>query len=85
MAAHLIGLDRGILFLDEIDKLELGAGEILHCAIIEGYVPIVLEEWGTVRDKEIELSPFTVIAASSHVELVAERVGKLFANELYLV
>jgi hypothetical protein len=39
--------------------------EILCSAMREFYVPITIKEWGTIREQEIELAPFTVIASIS--------------------
>ena len=84
MAAHLIELDQNILFLNEIDKLKPGPQEMLHHAISEGFVPIILEEWGKLRNKDIELTPFTTIAGVASEDLVTETLAGLFQQKLYL-
>lgn len=85
MAANLIQLDRSIVFINAVEKLKLNVKEMLCSAMRESYVPITIEEWGVVRDKEIELRPFTVIASTSREDAVIGPLNDQFAIRVYLV
>ena len=73
-----------IFFMDCIEKLPLKLQKILSVAMKEHYVPIVIEEWGILRDAEVDLHPFTMIAGLEDEILLPSRLTFGFPVRLHL-
>ena len=84
MASQFIGLKHGILFLDALEKLTAEVEDVLRSALINGNVLIKIEEWGVVRQQEIELSPFTLVATTSHERIISPDLLQLFQIQLHV-
>lgn len=85
LSESLISLKRrGILFVSNIENLSAMSEEILRSAIEQSYVAIKIEEWGVVRDKEVGLIPFTVIASTPRESAVSGVLNKYFTIRLHL-
>jgi Holliday junction resolvasome RuvABC ATP-dependent DNA helicase subunit len=85
LAATFIGMERaGILFVSDLDNFTQGAEKTLRNAMEESYVPIKIEEWGVIRDEEIQLLSFTVIGSISNNPKVVTSWNKRFPIQLYL-
>jgi Holliday junction resolvasome RuvABC ATP-dependent DNA helicase subunit len=84
LAAQLIVSNSRVFFMDWIERLSCKLGETLRLALKENYVPIVIEEWGILRNAEAELRPFTMIAGVETEAQLPERFVSEFPVKLYL-
>jgi hypothetical protein len=86
LAQSLVGLGRnGIIFLERLEACNVYAVGVLRCALgNESFVPITIDEWGVVRDEEVELEPFTMIAWSSYPEGIPTDLLQHFEIQLDL-
>jgi Holliday junction resolvasome RuvABC ATP-dependent DNA helicase subunit len=83
LAAQLIVSNSRVFFMDWIEMLSCKLRETLRLALKENYVPIVIE-WGILRNAEVELRPFTMIAGVETEAQLPERFVSEFPVKLYL-
>ncbi len=89
LAAMLTSLEAGsILFIDEIHRLSHQIEEILYPAMEDRVIDIVLGKGPSAKSIRIDLSPFTLIGATTRVDKLSpplrERFGASFHFDYYL-
>lgn len=89
LASILTNLAPGdILFIDEIHRLNKMVEEILYPAMESGVLDIIIGKGPSARTIQLELPPFTLIAATTRVALLSAPLrsrfsGGTFRLELY--
>jgi Holliday junction DNA helicase RuvB len=89
LASILTNLAPGdILFIDEIHRLNKMVEEILYPAMESGVLDIIIGKGPSARTIQLELPPFTLIAATTRVALLSAPLrsrfsGGVFRLELY--
>lgn len=88
LAAILTGLGKGdILFIDEIHRLNRTVEEMLYPAMEDYAIDLVLGKGPSAKVVRLDLSPFTLIGASTRVSLISpplrERFGAHYALDFY--
>lgn len=88
LAALLTNLEPyDVLFIDEIHRLNPVVEEVLYPAMEDGYLDIVIGEGPAARSLKIELSPFTLVGATTRAGMLTnplrDRFGMLFRLEFY--
>ncbi|HHY36963.1 MAG TPA: Holliday junction branch migration DNA helicase RuvB [Firmicutes bacterium] len=88
LAAILTSLgERDVLFIDEIHRLPRSVEEILYPALEDFSLDIMLGKGPTARSLRLDLSPFTLIGATTRVGLLTsplrDRFGVLAQLEFY--
>jgi Holliday junction DNA helicase RuvB len=88
LAAILTSLEPGdVLFIDEIHRLGRAIEEILYPAMEDGRIDLVVGEGAAARTISLELSPFTLVAATTRTGLLTaplrSRFGYTFRLEFY--
>lgn len=80
-------LPRDILFIDEVHRLNKLVEEVLYPAMESRVLDIIIGKGPSARTIQIELPPFTLIAATTRVGLLSgplrSRFGGLFRLEYY--
>ena len=72
LASILTNLSSGdILFIDEIHRLNKMVEEILYPAMESGVLDIIIGKGPSARTIQLDLPPFTLIAATTRVALVS--------------
>src|SRR5512147_3180885 len=72
LASILTNLSPGdILFIDEIHRLNKMVEEILYPAMESGVLDIIIGKGPSARTIQLELPPFTLLAATTRVSLVS--------------
>lgn len=88
LAAILTNLEHGdILFIDEIHRLNRSVEEVLYPAMEDFELDIVIGKGPSARSIRLDLSPFTLIGATTRVGLLSaplrDRFGILERLEFY--
>ncbi len=88
LAAILTGLEAGdVLFIDEIHRLGRTIEEILYPAMEDYRIDLVVGEGPSARSISLELSPFTLVGATTRSGLLTpplrSRFGSSFRLEFY--
>jgi Holliday junction DNA helicase RuvB len=88
LAAILTSLEAGdVLFIDEIHRLGRAIEEILYPAMEDGRIDLVVGDGAAARTISLELSPFTLVAATTRTGLLTaplrSRFGYTFRLEFY--
>jgi Holliday junction DNA helicase RuvB len=88
MAAILTGLeDRGVLFVDEIHRLNRAVEEILYPALEDFRLDIVVGQGPAARTLTLDLPPFTLVGATTRTGLLTtplrDRFGMTFRLGYY--
>lgn len=88
LASILTNLERGdILFIDEAHRLNKLVEEILYPALENYKLNLVIGRGPSARTLELELAPFTLIAATTRVSLLSSplrsRFGATFRLDYY--
>jgi Holliday junction DNA helicase RuvB len=88
LAAILTSLEHGdVLFIDEVHRLGRAIEEILYPAMEDGRIDLVVGEGAVARTISLELSPFTLVAATTRSGLLTaplrSRFGYTFRLEFY--
>lgn len=66
LAGILAGLEKGsLLFIDEIHRLSVQVEEVLYSAMEDFSIDIVIGQGPTARSVSIEISPFTLVGATT--------------------
>ena len=85
LAAILTNLEpRDVLFIDEIHRLAAPVEEILYPAMEDYALDLVIGEGPSARSIRIELSPFTLVAATTRAGLLANPLRDRFGIPLRL-
>ncbi|MFA5987100.1 MAG: Holliday junction branch migration DNA helicase RuvB [Candidatus Paceibacterota bacterium] len=84
LASILSNLEKGdILFIDEIHRLSKMVEEVLYPAMESGTLNIIIGKGPAARTIQLELPPFTIIAATTRVALVSSPLRSRFSGGVY--
>jgi Holliday junction DNA helicase RuvB len=86
LAAILTNLQpRDVLFIDEIHRLQPAIEEVLYPAMEDFQLDLIIGEGPSARSVRIDLSPFTLIGATTRAGLLATPLRDRFGIPLRLV
>src|SRR5450432_1009909 len=86
LAAILTNLQpRDVLFIDEIHRLQPAIEEILYPAMEDFQLDLIIGEGPAARSVRIDLSPFTLVGATTRAGLLATPLRDRFGMPLRLV
>lgn len=81
LAAVLTNLSPGdILFIDEIHRLNKQIEEVLYPAMESGSLDIIIGKGPSARTIQLDLPPFTLIAATTRVSLLSSPLRSRFSG-----
>lgn len=84
LASILTNLSAGdILFIDEIHRLSKNIEEILYPAMESGSLDIIIGKGPSARTIQLELPPFTLIAATTRVAMVSSPLRSRFSGGVF--
>ncbi len=84
LASILTNLASGdILFIDEIHRLNKMVEEILYPAMESGVLDIIIGKGPSARTIQLDLPPFTLIAATTRVSLVSSPLRSRFSGGVF--
>ena len=84
LASILTNLSPGdILFIDEIHRLNKMVEEILYPAMESGVLDIIIGKGPSARTIQLDLPPFTLIAATTRVALVSSPLRSRFSGGVF--
>lgn len=84
LASILTNLSNGdILFIDEIHRLNKMVEEILYPAMESGVLDIIIGKGPSARTIQLDLPPFTMIAATTRVALVSAPLRSRFSGGVF--
>ncbi len=84
LASILTNLSPGdILFIDEIHRLNKIVEEILYPAMESGVLDIIIGKGPSARTIQLDLPPFTLIAATTRVALVSSPLRSRFSGGVF--
>ncbi len=86
LAAILTNLQpRDVLFIDEIHRLQPAIEEVLYPAMEDFQLDLIIGEGPAARSVRIELSPFTLVGATTRAGLLATPLRDRFGIPLRLI
>jgi Holliday junction DNA helicase RuvB len=81
LAAILTNLGSGdVLFIDEIHRLNRTIEEVLYPAMEAGVLDIVIGKGPSARTVQLELPPFTLIAATTRISMLSAPLRSRFSG-----
>ncbi|MDO8564582.1 MAG: Holliday junction branch migration DNA helicase RuvB [bacterium] len=84
LASILTNLGDGdILFIDEIHRLSKQIEEILYPAMESGRLDIIIGKGPSARTVQLELPPFTLIAATTRIALLSSPLRSRFSGGVF--
>ena len=84
LASILTNLSPGdILFIDEIHRLHKPVEEILYPAMESGTLDIIIGKGPSARTIQLELPPFTIIAATTRIALLSSPLRSRFSGGIF--
>ncbi len=84
LAAILTNLTPGdILFIDEIHRLNKTIEEVLYPAMENGSLDIIIGKGPSARTIQLELPPFTLIAATTRIAMLSAPLRSRFSGGVY--
>jgi Holliday junction DNA helicase RuvB len=84
LASILTNLSPGdILFIDEIHRLNKAVEEILYPAMESGSLDIIIGKGPSARTIQLELPPFTLIAATTRIALLSSPLRSRFSGGVF--
>ena len=84
LASIITNLTAGdILFIDEIHRLNKSIEEVLYPAMESGVLNIILGKGPSARTIQLELPPFTLIAATTRIALVSAPLRSRFSGGVF--
>ncbi len=84
LASILTNLAPGdILFIDEIHRLNKMVEEILYPAMESGVLDIIIGKGPSARTIQLDLPPFTMIAATTRVALISSPLRSRFSGGVF--
>jgi Holliday junction DNA helicase RuvB len=84
LASVLTNLAPGdILFIDEIHRLNKTVEEVLYPAMEAGSIDIIIGKGPSARTVQLELPPFTLIAATTRIALLSAPLRSRFSGGVY--
>src|SRR3989344_1860779 len=84
LASILTNLSAGdIIFIDEIHRLNKMVEEILYPAMESGVLDIIIGKGPSARTIQLDLPPFTLIAATTRVALISAPLRSRFSGGVF--
>jgi Holliday junction DNA helicase RuvB len=84
LASILTNLSPGdILFIDEIHRLNKTIEEILYPAMESGALDIIIGKGPSARTIQLELPPFTLIAATTKIAMISAPLRSRFSGGIF--
>lgn len=84
LASVLTNLSPGdILFIDEIHRLNKTVEEILYPAMESGQIDIIIGKGPSARSVQLDLPPFTLIAATTRIAMVSSPLRSRFGGGVF--
>lgn len=84
LAAILTNLSAGdILFIDEIHRLNKAIEEVLYPAMESGNLDIIIGKGPSARTIQLDLPPFTLIAATTRVAMISSPLRSRFSGGVF--
>ncbi len=84
LASILTNLQPGeILFIDEVHRLNKLIEEVLYSAMEERSLNIIIGKGPSARTIQLELAPFTLVAATTRISLLSSPLRSRFAGGTY--
>lgn len=84
LASILTNLGSGeILFIDEIHRLNKSIEEVLYPAMESGVLDIIIGKGPSARTIQLELPPFTLLAATTRVAAVSSPLRSRFSGGVF--
>lgn len=81
LAAILTNLSPGdVLFIDEIHRLSKSVEEVLYPAMESGVLDIIIGKGPSARTVQLELPPFTLVAATTRISLLSAPLRSRFSG-----
>lgn len=84
LASILTNLSPGdILFIDEIHRLNKTIEEVLYPAMESGVLDIIIGKGPSARTIQLELPPFTLIAATTRIAMISSPLRSRFSGGVF--
>ncbi len=84
LASVLTNLSPGdILFIDEIHRLNKTVEEILYPAMESGQIDIIIGKGPSARSIQLDLPPFTLVAATTRIAMVSSPLRSRFSGGVF--
>lgn len=84
LASVLTNLAPGdILFVDEIHRLNKTVEEVLYPAMESGQIDIIIGKGPSARTIQLDLPPFTLIAATTRIALISSPLRSRFSGGVF--
>lgn len=84
LASILTNLSEGdILFIDEIHRLNKSVEEVLYPAMESGVLDIIIGKGPSARTIQLDLPPFTLIAATTRISLLSSPLRSRFSGGVH--
>ncbi len=84
LASILTNLASGdILFIDEIHRLNKSIEEVLYPAMESGVLDIIIGKGPSARTLQLELPPFTLLAATTRVAMISSPLRSRFSGGVF--
>jgi holliday junction DNA helicase RuvB len=84
LASILTNLTSGdILFIDEIHRLNKTIEEVLYPAMESGVLDIIIGKGPSARTIQLELPPFTLLAATTRVAMISSPLRSRFSGGIF--
>ena len=84
LASILTNLSPGdILFIDEIHRLNKAIEEILYPAMETGTLDIIIGKGPSARTIQLEIPPFTLIAATTRIAMISSPLRSRFSGGVF--
>ena len=84
LASILTNLSPGdILFIDEIHRLNRAIEEVLYPAMESGVLDIIIGKGPSARTVQLDLPPFTLIAATTRIALLSSPLRSRFSGGVF--
>jgi Holliday junction DNA helicase RuvB len=74
----------GILFIDEIHRLNKSIEEMLYSAMEDRNIDIIIGKGPSAKSIKLELNPFTIIGATTRIGLLSAPLRDRFGIDLHL-
>ena len=84
LASILTNLAPGdIIFIDEIHRLNKAVEEVLYPAMESGVLDIIIGKGPSARTIQLDLSPFTLLAATTRIALLSSPLRSRFSGGIF--
>lgn len=84
LASVLTNLSPGdILFVDEIHRLNKTVEEVLYPAMESGQIDIIIGKGPSARTIQLDLPPFTLIAATTRIAMISSPLRSRFSGGVF--